>query len=477
MLYDNLPGIELTIQDKGLILPAEQAATSQILIIAPVTKTGSDTDTYASADYNPIRISGQGDFETNGLGVYNIDNPMARLWKQAFDAGCRDIQAIPLKGASAAKRYGFLHDIFYILEENISADIVLVGGIYADDAVDTSVTFTYDRNDYAGPIALANNLVTEVTTPEVVGTGDATIKIFNLDNKPVVAGTLILTSDATQVPVADYTVDYKTGTITFAVAPAVDADITAVYEYYSYDFAAQLAGFCETVTAKNTQLLGILALKPAISNDLADIKTYIDGQKTQKYSKYLQVVGGSTMWFSLGSSVYEDVWLGAYAGLISVLPSYSSPMFKAIPGALFASYNLSPNQILSLINKHIVVPRVRNGRIIIADAITTSPDDSDFVRLSTVRIVNDVVNVVRDITEPYIGEPNTLVQRNAMDTAIRTSLTGMINRGALNDFRFHIQSTIADQIDGTLRILLDIVPVFETRRILMSLSLKPMLDQ
>jgi hypothetical protein len=51
----------------------------------------------------------------------------------------------------------------------------------------------------------------------------------------------------------------------------------------------------------------------------------------------------------------------------------------------------------------------------------------------------------------------------------------MVTAGALNDFRFHIKSTVADQIEGTMRINLDIVPVFETRRILMSVAVKPML--
>jgi hypothetical protein len=218
-----------------------------------------------------------------------------------------------------------------------------------------------------------------------------------------------------------------------------------------------------------------MALKPPVSNNLATVKTYVDSQKTQYYSEYVQIIGGSSLLFSLGSAVYEDMWHGAYAGFLSLLPAYSSPTAKAIPGAILPSYKLSPSQILSLVNKHIVVPRVKNGRIVVAEAITTASDTSDFVRLTTLRIVNDTVTLIREIAEPYIGEPNTVPRRSALDTQISAGLQQMVVRGALNDYRFHIKSTLADQIDGTMRINLDIVPVFETRRIMMSVAVKPML--
>lgn len=612
MLYDNLPGIELTIQDGNLQLPAEPSPTATVLIIAPTANAGVAGSYTDDAEYNPVTITGQADFEAKGMGVYDIANPMARLWKQTYDGGCRDIKVIKLKGTTAAQKYSNLHDIFYLLEENIAADIVLVGGLSADDTVGAGVTFGFARTDYGAAIAAANSTYTSVTD-ENLGTGDGTKTAFTLAHSPVLTdyvltkyagtvaavwstgnftaiadndavgktltfmgatatlktnasivaaaasngttGTATIANTATPIttatgfkaifdaikaipgsPIAgfnftvtgsaltitgavldgdlnnaqeitgtavfvakgnqatqlttpgvgavstlvtdtDFTIDLLTGAVTFKAGkiPAVGQVIRATYKYYVLDFAAQLAGFCETVSAKNRQLLGVIALKKAADSNLTTVKTYVDEQKTQKYSKYLQVIGGSTLWFTLGSSLYEDVFSGAYAGFMSVLPAFSSPTFKVIPGALFTSYNLSPTQITGLINKHIVVPRVRNGRIIVADAITTADDNSDFVRLTTLRVVNDVIQLVREISEPYIGEPNTVPRRNALDTAIREGLAKMVIRGALNDFRFHIKSSIADQIDGTMRIFLDVVPVFETRRILMSVAVKPML--
>jgi hypothetical protein len=608
-LYDNLPGFEVEVHDGNLTLPAEASVTQTVLIIAPPSSTGV-AGPYEDDEYDPVSVSSQTDFESKDLGIYDSTNPIARLWKQAYDAGCGDIRVVKLKGVTPAERYGFLHDIFYVLEESITADIVVVGGVYADDTVGEGVTFVYQRTDFSNDIISTNQNYTAVTN-EVLGIGDGikteftiqhfpvlsdisvtkyvgtTAPIFNtgaftaiadsdsgktvvfrgvtatvktaaspvtvaassatagtitiantataastatafkdvfdaiklaypesniatftftvqgdslvitgavldgaLYNTELITGTATFTNktnqtqlttpgvgSATSIAKADFTIDLAKGTIGIASAkaPELGARVQASYKYYSFNFAAQLAGFCETVSAKNKQVLGIMALKPPISSNLSTVKTYVDAQKTQFYSKFLQVIGGSPLWFNIGSNVYEDMWHGAYAGYMSLLPSYSSPTAKAIPGALLASYKLSPSQILSLVNKHIVVPRVRNGKIMVADAVTSAADSSDFVRLTTLRIVNDAVTLVRNIAEPYIGEANSLAKRNALDTAIKTGLQGMVTAGALNDFNFSIKSTVADQIQGTLRIYLDLVPVFETRRILMSLAVKPSL--
>lgn len=477
--YNDLPGVKLEIKDGNITLPAEPSVSGTVLIIAPITETGS-SEAYEDSEYNPVTISGQADFEEKGFGVFKTTNPMAKLWKQVYDAGCRNIKVVELKGTTDVERYGHLHDILSLLEESSAADIVLLGGAYADSEVEGSPTFAYDSVDYAAAIEATNTRTKEVAAEAIAAEDDE--KTFTLAHFPVVstAGYFAVTSTVgnettTLVSGTDYTFNPITGQITFEDVPEETAGIKVSYSYYTYSFASALAGFCETVSAKNQQVLGVCSLAPAENSNLSTIKAYVEGQETQLYSKYLQVTGGSTMWFSLGTDMYEDIWSGAYAGFVSVLPSYSSPMFKAIPGALISSYTLSPTQITSLINKHIVVPRIRNGRIIVADAITTASDTSDFVRLTTLRIVNDAVQFVREIAEPYIGEPNTIPRRNSLDTAIRSGLQQMVLRGALNDFRFHIRSSIADQIDGTMRILLDLVPVFETRRILLSVAAKPML--
>jgi hypothetical protein len=72
-----------------------------------------------------------------------------------------------------------------------------------------------------------------VVSGEVVGTGDGSTKEFYLANKPVKEGSeKIYVNEVEQTRDQDYTIDYETGKITFATAPASGAEITADYIYY-----------------------------------------------------------------------------------------------------------------------------------------------------------------------------------------------------------------------------------------------------
>jgi len=65
-----------------------------------------------------------------------------------------------------------------------------------------------------------------------IGTGDGTTTTFNIPDTPVVVDSETIYVDGTpQVKNTDYTIDYTTGVVTFAVAPTSGAVITADYEY------------------------------------------------------------------------------------------------------------------------------------------------------------------------------------------------------------------------------------------------------
>ena len=471
-LYTDLPGVELTIKDGNLVLPSEPVGTRRVLIIAPTSSAGKPYP--ANVNINAVRVSGTEDFNEYRLGLFNESNPMARRWKQVHDAGCKDIYVIELLGETPEERYKYLHEIYTIIEENLRTDIILLDGVKVDTSVNTpEVDLIRQRQDYMALGGTAKPLEALAKDTFAFAAGEDNI-LFEL-TKPVLAIDSVLIGTDPLTVETDYTVDYDTATVKLVTPLETGESLIVNYSTYNYNFADQLAGFCAIVTAKNNQVIGIMSVTPPADSSLSAIKNYVDRQVTQIHNQFLQVVGGPTMFFEIANQPYEDDFSGSYAGLISYLPSYSSPTNKVIPGALWASFNLSPSQIKALTNKHIVVPRTRNGRVVVADAITTAPDKSDFVRLTTVQIVNDAVQLVREICEPYIGEPNTLPRRNALETQIKTALGGMVKRGALNDFRFSIKASLSDQLDGNMRIALDLVPVFETRRIFITVAVKPSL--
>jgi len=96
---------------------------------------------------------------------------------------------------------------------------------------------------------------------------------------------------------------------------------------------------------------------------------------------------------------------------------------------------------------------------------------SDYVRLSTVRIVHDAINYVRQTADQFIGEPNNAPQRNAMATAIENALKNMQENGALRRFNFNVYASPTDQVLGRATVELILVPAFELQQITVIVAL------
>jgi hypothetical protein len=99
---------------------------------------------------------------------------------------------------------------------------------------------------------------------------------------------------------------------------------------------------------------------------------------------------------------------------------------------------------------------------VFSDAITYSKSSSDFVRLSTKRIVDEASNIIRQVCQRFIGEPSNIQNRNAMETAITSGLRGMQIMGALLDSDFAVTYIPAEN-----KAIIDLVltPAFELRSI------------
>ena len=708
MLYSEQAGLEVTLQDKNLILsPDTVLQTNIVLCVAPIwVDDGSNippADEGISPSYEPITIRKGSDFVVSGLGQYTTRNPLARLWKQATDAGASTVKVVRLHGKTLEERYIGLHNIFSILADYDGYDILVIGGVFADDqcfstisdaddklvaqrqalltaydadsfvsyagktemvdktkvgldvpgtieitlnenfvGTDTiavageTVTFYVDdaalagaANDHGislesdttaadqaaaiatmtftgfvvtaegatvlfteevagvstievavvtGTGALAENIVTEadmadsiyilsdafVDLDSIVATsigfvpedfsyhagdettgfypyvaldtgGDpypaqisvtydsiedpTTIDTIDGASKLLRSVTTIIASsdvgvdalavptviDETTVWVVDlesvdgfgswssedvvvydsngelalqgvswtFTNTEATKEITFYKIPTGWSFVFTINSYF--DFAAAASIYLNEINQKGIQVVGVMAINPAADNALRTIKEYVAAAPFMQYSRYLQIIGGAEQIFQLNTTIYKDLWHGAYAGMLAALPSYESPLNKPIPGVIRQDYQLSAMQSLAMTNKHIIVSRKRNNYIVCSDAITTAEDNSDFVLVTTIRIVNDAVNLVRSIADPFVGKPNTIQMRAGLETSIKTGLEGMVSAGAITDYRFVIVSTEAEQLEGIMRIILELVPVFTVRKIRLSVAVRPSL--
>lgn len=153
----------------------------------------------------------------------------------------------------------------------------------------------------------------------------------------------------------------------------------------------------------------------------------------------------------------------AYAGHIAQLDSWSSPTGKAIVNVEQLRYNPTRSQQQILVDKAIVPVAVDYNRVPTwVDAMTYSKDTSDYTRLTTLRIIFDAVQMVRQVAQKFVGEGSTLALRNALETAITAGLRGMQQEGALLASDFEV--TYAPRESKAI-VDLVLTPAFELRNI------------
>lgn len=167
---------------------------------------------------------------------------------------------------------------------------------------------------------------------------------------------------------------------------------------------------------------------------------------------------------------YHANGAGYYAGYYSTLPAQSAPTNKVAENAVIP-FKLSKTKLNSLAKYSMIAYKEKNGVLRFSDSPTAARRDSDFRRLTTIRVVNEVVDAVRDIAEPYIGEPNTQNARQSLQSNINLELGKMQELGVIQRFQAKVSATVKQQIEGDATVELIIVPPFEIRKIYVITSL------
>jgi hypothetical protein len=176
----------------------------------------------------------------------------------------------------------------------------------------------------------------------------------------------------------------------------------------------------------------------------------------------------------LQSAGYPTAWgyangACAYAAALSRMASYVSPVNKVVFNIAKLRYNGSRTSLTSISEKSVNSVILNFNRApIFSDGLTLASANSDFTRLSTLKIVNEAALLVRQVCQKFIGEASTIQTRNSMETAITSALRGMQQLGALLDSDFTISYVAAEN-----RAIIDLVltPAFELKTIDVSISI------
>ena len=192
---------------------------------------------------------------------------------------------------------------------------------------------------------------------------------------------------------------------------------------------------------------------------------------------FLNVIAGpeiSVKGTSLG--VYNADPAVTYVAFSTTLNPQSAAGNKAIGSARGLRYRFSNAQLDGIVgNRLTVLKQKTDGSVCIVDDVSAARPGSDYARRTTGKVVREVVDQIREVCDPFIGEPNTIEQRNAMSATISKRLGKLKEAGVIQDFEFQVVATLQDQLLGQAKIELTLVPPQELRKITTVVGLKPSL--
>lgn len=446
--FANLPGATVEILDQGLRI-SRPPSGPKVLLLGITTSTDE-----SATPYIPYSIS-DASLTQAYRKFLNSDGTVSELCKALYEcyiAGGRDIELMNILPSASGDyigindRYGYLGEAYDIIQ-NYSVDIVVPYGAYLDDSVTANyhggegsqwsfgyqlANFCYDatrnNNTCLGVIGVKSAKISPSGTPTLTEVETWVNSLENYTNCSYFDGT---TETAAGTPGNYCLVATTTGQqpATYAGGDVTDAKGNRV------DIGAYISAVAANVRA---------------ANDAA-----------------------TDLYPTLG--YYNTDGAASYAGLISSLPAKSAPTNKVVYGVTLQQ-GISESQANRLAGGRFVTFLSRPKGIVVASAMTgayniSSYYRSDFVRLSTVRIVHDAVNYVREVANQFIGEPNNAPQRNAMATAIENALKNMQEQGALRRFNFNVYASPTDQVLGRANVELVLVPAFELQQITVIVAL------
>jgi phage tail sheath protein FI len=132
-------------------------------------------------------------------------------------------------------------------------------------------------------------------------------------------------------------------------------------------------------------------------------------------------------------------------------------------------YNPTRTQQAALSEKGVNPVIINFNKVaVFGEGSTFAAEGSDYIRLTTKRIVDEAANLVRQVTQKFVGEPSTVQMRNSMETAISSALRGMQLLGALLTSDFNITYIPAEN-----KAIVDLVltPAFELKAIQVQIAI------
>jgi len=252
-------------------------------------------------------------------------------------------------------------------------------------------------------------------------------------------------------------------------------------------WAAQVANKVANIVATSNPLFAVMGVKPYIGAagttggmTPAQVATHLgfsnlvarDDSGIINVGMYVNIVAAelTPTSYDIDDDFGYSNGAALYAGWLVQSNSWSAPTGKIIPNVRQIRYNPTRTQQQSIIDLGLVPVTLNYSRVPTwVDAQTYADETSQYTRLTTVRIVFDAVQTIRQLTQPFVGEASTMETRNALETAVSRGLIGMQQAGALLSSDFAITW---DAENNRAIIDLSLRPAFELRTIEISVTIQ-----
>lgn len=268
------------------------------------------------------------------------------------------------------------------------------------------------------------------------------------------------------------------------------------------NFHYELAILCAVLTYRTKMTHGFIDVKPNSNTTLVGIQKYVDKLLALDNIHYMKDDKGNEIADQDGKKMdlgwYTSIVVGpepvmvsdtlgtyygspsiAYAALNGIIKPQSAPTNKALPGVKGMKYKFSNKQMNELVGNRMVVFKLKNegtatasSTPYVVDGCTAGAPGSDYARLATVKVITDVVDQIREVSDPFLGEPNTVEQRNALAALISKRLSYLLQQGEILHYEFEINATVQQVVLGECSISLTLVAPQELRKITTVVALR-----
>lgn len=254
------------------------------------------------------------------------------------------------------------------------------------------------------------------------------------------------------------------------------------------NFGYQLARFCYKNSTMNHMCMGVIGVSEPPAYNLGAMKAWASALQNLSflksgteygYAKGFYLTSNNKMTGAvISDEAQKPIDIGAYifpimawgkivgsSGIVNAAPYLGSYMFYRvedkyvnvdIPSTFEIVYSI-PRSILNTMvaaRFTVVYPEFRNATKTSKAAVlrTGAGENSSYTKLSTVKIINEVADNLRNIANKYLGRPNSVQNRESMKTEMQSAINAGAELGKYASGYINIESTGTDLTMGIINV-------------------------